>query len=186
MAKYILLITVFISLNTFGSDEKKLMLTETTIGGMPIEVGKEISLYKIRKYFSFYRVTQEICEGDSPDYNLFLVSTHEGEEQISFISYIDEKTGYENSVVLLDKVVIHGSLTVDEYGVYPGMNLNQAIEKRKDVKFGAGHMDNYVGNGKIWYLFSVGNTHGEQVSESMAQEENPNIDVISWPVARWR
>lgn len=186
MIRYIFLLTVFISLHALSADEKKLILTETTVGDMPIEVGREISLYKIRSHFPFYRVTQEIREGDSPDYNLFIVSTHDGEEQISFISYIGEKKGYENSIVLLDEVVIHGSLTEDMYGVSPGMHLEQILEKRKGLNYGAGHTDNYIGSGKIWYLFSVEDTHGEQVSESMAKKSNPKIDVVTWPVARWR
>jgi hypothetical protein len=153
---------------------------------MPLKVGMKISLYKIRNFFPYHKVTQEIREGDSPDYHLFIVSTHEGEALISFISYINEPNDYEASIVKLDELVIYSSKTRDEFGVSPGMHIDQALAKRKDLKFGAGHMDNYLGNGSIWYLFSVNHTHGTAVTEKVAVKVNPIIDAISWPYPRWR
>jgi hypothetical protein len=186
MHRLIILLIALISFAGQAAEEKKLILTESSIGEMPIKVGMKISLYKIRNHFRYYRVTQEIAEGDSPDYNLFVVSTHEGEELISFISYINESDDYEEGVVKLDEVVIYGTKTQDEFGVTPGMHIKQAIAKRKELKFGAGHMDNYLGNGSVWYLFSVNQTHGTAVTEDMAVEANPKIDAISWPYPRWQ
>jgi hypothetical protein len=54
------------------------------------------------------------------------------------------------------------------------------------LDFGAGHMDNYLGKGNLWYLFSVDKMHGTVVSKSMALKSNPRIDCISWPRVRWR
>jgi hypothetical protein len=129
--RLIIILVVLISFSAQAAEYKKIILTKTSIGDMPIEVRMKISLYKIRNNFPYYRVTQEITEGDSPSYNLFIVSTHEGEELISFISYINEPDGYEESVVKLDEVVFYPTKTQDEFGVTPGMHSKQAVAKRK-------------------------------------------------------
>jgi hypothetical protein len=114
------------------------------------------------------------------------VSTYENENLISFISFINESDGYEKSTVKLDEVIIHSSKIQDHYGVEPNMTISQALKKRKDLKFGAGHMDNYFGNDKIWYMFSVNQLHGTQVSREVAINANPKIQSISWPIPWWR
>jgi hypothetical protein len=185
MRNVILFFILFASFSAFSSEREAIVLTNTSIGNMPIKVAMPISLYKIRNYFPFYRVTQQIREGDSPDYHLFEVSTHEGESLISFISYIDEADGYEKGIVKLDEVIIHSSKIRDQFGLTPDMSISIAIAKRKDLKFGTGHMDNYLGNGKIWYMFSVNKTHGAQVTEQMAMNSNSKITTISWPHPWW-
>ena len=65
------------------------------------------------------------------------------------------------------------------------MTIGQAIAKRKNLKFGAGHMDNYLGKDKIWYMFGVEKKHGTQVTKKMAVTANPKISVISWPNPWW-
>jgi hypothetical protein len=182
MRNLIFLVFLF---SCISAAQDKIILTNTSIGNMPIEVGIEISLYKIKTHFPFYKVTQQIASGDSPDYHLYIVSTYENEELISFISYINESDGYEKSVVKLDEVIIHSSKVQDHFGVKPSMTISQAIEKRKYLKFGAGHMDNYLGNDKIWYMFSVNQTHGTQVTKETAIKANPKIQSISWPIPWW-
>jgi len=172
-------------ISSISAAQDKIILTDTSIGDMPIEVGAKISLYKIKQYFPYYKVTQQIASGDSPDYHLYVVSTYENEELIYFISYINEPDEYEKSIVKLDEVIIHTSIIQDQYGVTPNMTISEAIEKRKYLKFGAGHMDNYFGNGKIWYMFSVNQTHGTQVTKEMAVIENPKIQSVTWPIPRW-
>lgn len=166
--------------------QDNLILTNTSIGNMPIKVGMDISLYKIKQHFPFYKVTQQIASGDSPDYHLYIVSTNANEELISFISYINESGGYEKSKVKLDEVIIHSSKVQDQFGVKPNMTISQAIEKRKGLEFGAGHMDNYLGTEKIWYMFSVNQIHGTQVTKEAAVKANPKIQSISWPSPWWR
>jgi len=181
MRNFLFLLTFLISFSALSAKDKTIILTNTSIGDMPIEVGINISLYKIRNHFPFYRVTQEIREGNSPDYHLFEVATYEGEPLISFISYITEPNGYEKGIVKLDEVIVHSSRIQDQFGVTPNMPISNAIDKRKGLKFGAGHTDNYLGNDKIWYMFSVNQTHGEQVTKPKAIISNSKIEVISWP-----
>jgi hypothetical protein len=40
-------------------------------------------------------------------------------------------------------------------------------------------MDNYLGNGSVWCLFSVNDTQLTTVTEYMAVEANPKINAIS-------
>jgi len=185
MRNLIFLLILF-SFSTLSADEDKIVFTSKSIGDMPIEVGKDISLFKVRQYFMSYTVTHQIVSGDSPDYHLFHVSSHRGKWSISFISYINESKGYEQGVVKLDEVIVYGENIQDEFGVSPRMHIKEIIALRKNLEFGAGHMDNYLGKNKMWYLFSVKNKHGERVTKEMAINANPQIDAISWPYPRWR
>ena len=185
MRNFIFIFTLFFSVNSYAEKEEQIILTDTSIGNIPIEVGGDISLYKIRNSFRYHRVTQEIREGDSPDYHLFTVSTYEGEVLIYFISYINKTDEYEKGIVKLHEVIAHSPKIKDQYGISPKMTVDQAIAKRKDLKFGAGHMDNYLGKDKIWYMFGVEQKHGTQVTEQMAITANPKISVISWPNPWW-
>ena len=183
MRNIIFLVFLF---SCISAAQDKIILTSTSIGNMHIEVGIEISLYKIKNHFPLYKVTHQIASGDSPDFHLFSVSTYDNENLISFISFINESDGYEKSTVKLDEVIIHSSKVQDHYGVEPNMTIAQALKKRKGLKFGAGHMDNYFGNDKIWYMFSVNQLHGTQVSREVAINANPKIQSISWPIPWWR
>ena len=107
MRKCIFIFTLFFSVCSYAAKGEKLVLTDTSIGNMPIGVGADISLYKIRNFFPHYKVTHEIREGDSPDYNLFTVSNYEGEELLYFISYINQPDDYEKGVVKLHEVIVH-------------------------------------------------------------------------------
>ena len=182
----LIFLVFLISFSALSATEDKIVLSNKSIGDMPIKVGIEISLYKITQYFPFYEVTHQIASGDSPDYHLYVVSSYKGEKLISFISYINEPDGYEKAVVKLDEVVVYGQNIQDEFGVKPKMHIKQIIALRKNLEFGAGHMDNYIGRDKMWYLFSVENSHGTGVTKEMAIDANPQIDAISWPYPRWR
>ena len=186
MNKLIIIILSFIYFGNIQAKEEKLILTINSIGEMPISKGMDISIHKIMKHFPYHKVTQEIGFGDSPDFHLFTVSTREGEELISFISFIEKQEEYEQGIVKLNEVVIYSSTIKDEYGVSPGMPVSKVLELRNELEFGARHSDNYLGKDKIWYLFSVEGIHGTQVTRDAAIKANPKVDVISWPYPRWR
>jgi len=169
----------------FADDE--IVLNENSIGSMKIEPGMKISLYKIWGEFSKYKVSHEINEGDSPDYHRFIVATHSGESLVSFISYIENASEYEQARVELDEVVVHSNKIKDQYGVRVGMNISTALRLRGgDLDFGIGHIDNYLGKNKIWNLFSVEDKHGVSVTKEMALKVDPEISAITWPYPRWR
>jgi len=169
----------------FATSEE-IVLSSSSIGNMPISPGKEISLHMISLHFSGYRVTHEIGEGDSPDFHLFTVSTYEGDNMFFFVSYVRDPSEYVKGKVKLDEVVVLSSLIVDEFGISPGMSVKEALKLRKDLDFGAGHMDNYLGKDQLWYLFRVNDYHGTQVTREMAMEADPKVDAISWPHPKWR
>lgn len=184
MRNFILLVVLLLT-SCVSTQQNKMMLTNTSIGDMPIGVGKEISLADIKQYFPLYTVSHKIASGDSPDYHLYVLSSQEGEVLVSFISYINQPDGYKNSRVKLDEIIVHSSKIQDQFGVTPNMAINQALAKRNNVKFGAGHTNNYLGNDKIWYMFSVNQLHGTQVTKAIAVAANPNIESITWPNPRW-
>jgi len=168
------------------AEAESLVLTSNSLGGMALKQKGEVSLQILKDKFGSNRVTHEIGSGDSPDFHIFTVATNEGEILAAFISYISTDKEREHAVVPLDEVAIYSPLITDEYGISVGMRLNEAVKLRPEMEFGAGHMDNYIGNDKIWYLFSVGEMHGTMVSREVAIQSNPKIEVISWPYPRWR
>ena len=168
------------------AERPPIVLADSSVGSFDISPGKMISVLRLRNAFPFYRVTQEIREGDSPDYHLFTVATYEGEKVVSFISYITDESMYEQAVVPLDEVLLVGGPAIDQYGVAPGERLSSALKKRKELEFGYGHMDSYLGRGKIWYLFYAGAPEGTRATFEQAKESDPEIAVISWPKPRWR
>ncbi len=184
--KYSLLIIIFLSFLSFADESESIVFTESSIGKMKIHKGMEISLYKIREQFPFYRVTQEIGMGDSPDFHMFTVSTRKNEELIYFISYINTQQDYEKSIVKLDEVMTCSSKVKDKYGISPKSDFNTAYRSREKLEYGYGHLDNYLGEGKLWYLFSEYNELGNRINKDKAIELNPKVDCISWPYARWR
>ena len=50
---------------------------------------------------------------------------------------------------------------------------------------GDGHMYNFLGKGKIWYLFSVPTGQLSRGNLEMTEKVNPEIRCVSWPCARW-
>lgn len=174
--------------NSFAaaSDQKPIVLTESSVGSIEILKGMKISLHMLWKAFPYYRVKHEIGMGDSPDFHIFTVETHEGEAVVVFISYIREKSMYESAFMPLDEVVLLGGGAKDQYGVSPGDRLSSAMGKHKNMKHGYGHMDSYIGSGKIWYLFHATTPEGMRATQEQATEINPKIEVISWPIPRWR
>jgi hypothetical protein len=184
--QYILAVIILISFSSLANEKEPIIFTEISIGKMKIYKGMEISLYQISKNFPFYRVTQEIGQGDSPDFHMFKVSTYENEELIYFISYINEQTDYEKSTVKLDEVMTCSNKVKDEFGISPSTDFNTAYYSRDKLEYGYGHMDNYIGKGNLWYLFSEYDEMGNRVTKEKALESNPKIDCISWPYARWR
>lgn len=181
-----ILISIFLLITAFSvhADQEIFLLTENSIDEMKIQKGMAISLYKIKRAFPFYRVTHEIAEGDSPDYHRFTVSNHDGEELIYFHSYIDDEKEYESGVVKLDEVISCSKYVLSLDRIGPTMQVG-SIPDVEALEFGVGHMDNYLGDGSVWYLFSVGYLHGTQVSKVKALESNPKIQCISWPAPWW-
>lgn len=178
----VLLFTVSISI---CAKEESLVFTESSIGPMEIQEKMDISLYQINQHFPFYKVTQSIGQGDSPDFHSFTVSTWEGEELIEFISYIQDSEDYEKAIVQLDEVITCSDKITDNFGVKPKTKFNLAIKSRENLTYGDGHLDNYLGKGKLWYLFSVSNGDFSRGNQEMAVKVNPEIRCISWPYARW-
>lgn len=186
--KFFAISILFLLANSFAiaSDQKPIVLTDSSIGSFEISKGMKISLHKLSQAFPDHRVKQEIGMGDSPDFHIFTVETHEGEAVVSFISYIQEKSMYESALVPLDEVLLLGGGARDQYGVSPGDTLLFALKKRSSMEHGYGHMDSYLGSGEIWYLFHATTPEGMRATLDQAIKVNPKIEVISWPVPRWR
>lgn len=182
--RVVIFILVFLLSCSSQAGQETLLLSDNSIGNMKISKGMDISLYKIRAAFPNYRVSHEIAQGDSPDYHLFTVSSHEGEALLFFHSYIHEKKDYESGIVKLDELVSCSELVVSSAKVGPKMTIS-SIPQLESLEFGAGHMNNYLGMDKLWYLFSVGDLHGTAVSKELAIELNPQIECISWPAPWW-
>jgi len=121
-------------------------------------------------------VTHQITSGDSPGYHLFTISLHDGKWSISIISYINESENYEQAVVKLDEVLLYSEYTKNVFGVSPKMHIKEIIALRKNLKFGTGQLDNYLGE----------NRHGVGVTKEIAINVNPQVDAIIWPYPRWR
>ena len=185
MNKFITLL-LFFSISVFAEKQDEIIFASSSIGSIQLSKDTKVSLYKLKQAFPYYKVTHEIAEGDSPDYHRFIVSTWEDEDLIYFHSYIDEPKQYEAGLVKLDEVVTCSERIKDEFGISPNQHIDLAIEKRKSLDFGAGHMDNYLGKDSIWYLFYVGQLHGTAVTKEVALKENPKIECISWPHPWWR
>lgn len=160
-------------------------LTENSIGTMPIKVKDNISLHRVMQYFPNYAVKHEIRMGDSPDFHAFVVSTYEGEELFFFISYINTPEDYEKGVVKLDELIVVSAQIRDQFGMSPGMPIEQAQTRRGQLTFGEGHMDFYFGAGKIWYMVSVTVPDGQSINQHTVTKLNPVIDKLSWPTPWW-
>ena len=186
MYKYYFLLPLIACIGFVKAESESLVLTSNSLGGLVLKEKDAISLQILKDQFSSKRVTHEIGSGDSPDFHIFTIATNDGEKIASFISYISSEKERGNTVVPLDEVVVYSPLITDEYGISVGMKLNEAVKLRREMEFGAGHMDNYMGNNKIWYLFRVGEMHGTMVSKEAVIQSNPKIEVISWPYPRWR
>lgn len=169
-----------------AADRQPIVLTESSVGAFEISKGMNISLHKLWQAFPYHQVKHEIGMGDSPDFHIFTVETHEGEAVVSFISYIKEKSMYESALVALDEVLLLGGGAKDQYGISPGESLSSVIKKRKSMEHGYGHMDSYLGSGKIWYLFQATTPEGMRATQEEAIEINPKIELISWPIPRWQ
>lgn len=180
----ILFILVIVSFSIVAEDEQ-FIFTESSFGPIELKEGMEISLFQLSKKFPYHKVSQTIGQGDSPDFHSFTVSTWEGEELVEFISYIEKPEDYEKAVVTLDEVITCSKLVKDQFGIRPLSKFNDALIARNDMKYGFGHMDNFIGKGKLWYLFAVENGQFSQGSRELAVKVNPSIECISWPYARW-
>jgi hypothetical protein len=180
------LLILFLILSTsICAKEEHMIFTESSIGPMKIKENMEISLYKISQTFPYYKVTQRIGQGDSPDFHSFTVSTWEGEELIEFISYINKKEDYEKSIVKLDEVITCNEKVKDNYGISPKTKFKVADKSRDNMTYGDGHMDNFLGKDKLWYLFTVPNGQFNRGNRELAEKVNPAIQCISWPYPRW-
>lgn len=168
-----------------NAEEESLIFTESSFGPMELKENMEISLFQLSKKFPHHKVSQTIGQGDSPDFHSFTVSNWEGEELVEFISYIEKPEDYEKAVVTLDEVITCSKLVKDSFGVSPQSKFNDALSARGDMKYGFGHMDNFIGKGKLWYIFTVENGQFSQGNREIAEKVNPNIQCISWPYARW-
>ena len=142
------------------------------------------SLYQISQNFPYYKVTQRIGQGDSPYFHSFTVSNWKGEELIEFISYINEIEDYEKAIVKLDEVITCNKKVKDGFGVSPQSKFKVAQKSRKDMTYGDSHMDNFLGKGKVWYLFTFPNGLSNRSSRELAEKFNPEIQCMNWPYPR--
>ena len=192
MSRYLLIAIGLISLISafiaVAKQPQKIVFTEQSIGSLALVEKMDISLYRIKNAFPYYRVTQEIAHGDSPDFHRFTVANRKGEVLIEFISYIkgNDQASYEQAVVKLDEVISCSKLITANSGISPSDPIDKIYQARPTLRYGYGHFDNYLGQGKLWYLFRVPNDIYFQASEEKAKAVNPSIDCISWPYARWR
>ena len=180
----LLVLLLIISISIYAKEEN-VIFTESSFGPMKIKENMEISLYKISQKFPYYKVTQRIGHGDSPDFHSFTVSNWEGEELVEFISYINKPEDYEKSIVKLDEVITCNEKVKDSFGVSPKSEFMVAQKSREGMTYGDGHMDNFLGKGKLWYLFTVPNGQFSRGSQELAVKANPEIQCISWPYPRW-
>jgi hypothetical protein len=181
--KFLFVLFLFQISNAFSEE---LVLTDSSLGSMKISVGMELSLIDLIREFPTYKITHTIGSGDSPDYHKFLVSTFQNEDLFAFYSFIETDDDYRKGVVKLDEIAIFSPKVKDKYGISTSSTLSEINEKRAGLEFGAGHMDNYLGAGKIWYMFDVNGMHGTMLSKESAFKQNPKINVISWPGILWR
>jgi hypothetical protein len=164
----------------------KILLSENKIGDMVIKQGMNISLYSIRNAIKGpYRIRHEIRDGMDWSSHQFVVETWKGEELFAFISLIKDPQNYESAVVRLDEIVIYSEEIQDQYGIYPSMPISEAAKIRPDMEFGSGHMDNYLGSGKIWYMLNIDWVKIDQSkglsSKEYAIKSDTKINVITWP-----
>lgn len=183
--KYFCFLYLFL-LSSWSYAQSTIVLTNQSVGKMPLSIGQPISLYRIKHYFPNMTVTQQISSGDSSDYYLFRVLNRQGEHVLSFISYITSSDHYEESVVALDQVVAWSPSVVDQYGVAVGDRLITAQRKRTGLRYGTGHHNGYAGLNRLWYGYSFPQPHKKQRSNVDITSLNPTIQAIYWPNYQWR
>lgn len=184
MIKLVSILLLLLGSHVFAAP--KILLSENKIGTMEIKEGMNISLYSIRSAIRGpYRIRHEIRDGMDWSSHEFVVETWEGEELFAFISFIKDPKEYESAQVRLDEIVIYSGEIQDQYGISPGMLISEASKVRPDMEFGSGHMDNYLGSGKIWYMLNIDWSRIDQSkglsTKEYAIKSDTKISVITWP-----
>ena len=186
------LVVVLVALPISGHCEKldeALLLTSKSLGPLPLGKGTLVSESTLKKLFPNSSVTHDIRSGDSPDFHYFEVKDNGGEVLFTIQSFIKDSKGQnENPAgVRIDLLQIRSSRIRDAYGIRVGNRVQDIIKQRgKDLRFGAGHHDVYLGADNIFYnIRTTSQGSPENLTLDDAVRGNWQIISISWPSAAW-
>lgn len=188
--KYFAVLLLVLSGNIYS---ESLMLTENSLGSLELSENTVVSISFLKEKFPELNISHEIASGDSPDFHYYEAKHKNGEVLFSIRSYINDGD-YTLKSSKIDSLVIHSNKIKDQYGISIGNSYADVKKARPDnLKFGANHHDNYLGEGKIWYSFNVyieSNVPGlfespERIKIESLIEQNPNVTFISWPSPKW-
>ena len=191
MKNWVLVTFLFFSANIYAGE---LVLTENSLGPLKLSEQSTISAKSLKELFPKYDIEYFIGQGDSPDFHYFQVQEKSGETLFSITTYIKNESQRTNADVKIELLVIHSSSIKDQYGIRIGMTYSEVSKLRgKGLKFGANHMDNYIGSGKIWYAFASSkknkqygfHLNPEEITINDIKNENSKVKAISWPKPRW-
>ena len=191
MLKRILLILMILPAVGIAKDlSEKILLTESTIGGLPLSTTTQVSLADLQAQFSGYQVIEGFGQGDSPDFHYFEVLDSSQELVLRMYGFGFSATNAQPQYPI-DLLVVFSPRVIDQFGVSLGMTYHEVTQLRNGpFEFGANHFDNFLGAGKIWYGFDLNSTENvplnpEDFTVSDLRKNNPRVAAISWPSPRW-
>lgn len=147
-----------------------LVLSEESLGSLPLNKGKILDVYELREVFEDFEVSER-SNGESSDSYYYYYKV--GED----ISISTENTENEN----LNQIRIEGTSTVpDVYEVKVGMSYYELIEKRPNLVISTNHYHVFLSEkgSNIKYEMSLGDYKGPD-KDSYTIEDIPNTKVIA-------
>jgi len=197
MKKYLALFTFILSSNAFCAD---IVLTNNSIGNLPLKKGVLISVQLVQQKFPNHKVTHKIISGISDKHHHIKVSSSSDKFIFTIRSFFDNNINQDSNKFDVDQLVVYNPAVIDEFGVRVGDNINKAIRLRgSNLEFLApNYFTNAIGKDYIYYQFQLpplekdlsqnggNNTRDpKSVTYEEAIKNNPKIRSISWPAARW-
>ncbi len=172
-----------------GQADARLVLTSSALGPLPLGKGTLVSESYLKKLFPHYSITHQIGSGDSPDFHYFEIIDKNGELLFTIKSFIEDENqqGQPPTGVHNDLLQVRSPRIKDIYGLRVGDRVKDIIKTRgKDLHFGAGHHDVYLGTGKIYYNMRTNSDWSpERLSLDDAMRGNWQVVSISWPEGAW-
>ena len=168
-----------------------LRLTPDSLG--PLRLGSKamVSVPILERAFPRYRVTHDICQGDSPDFHCFVVATTQGEKLFVIQSFLKDGTSAVGSdgrqEVPIDLIQVISRQVPDRFGIRVGDRVADVLRIRGDkLAFGAGHHNVVLGSDSIFYSFATGSQSSPtRFTLADAKRANWRIVSISWPHGAW-
>ena len=156
--------------NIISEQDGPLILTENSLGSLPLNNEKILDVYELRETFDGIEVSDK-TQGESSDsyFNYYKIGEH--------ISMSTANTENDN----LDQVRIEGVSTIpDIYGAKIGMAYNELIEKRPNLVLSTAHYHVFLTEegSKIKYKMSLGDYQGPD-KDNYTLEDIPNAKVIT-------